>query len=116
MIRFLSWLFNKPYEICKSCETLKEQLDYERAQSKEMLSLISSLLKPKEIFVPEQPPMPITPRHTIFSRRRAELEKTDAELARKMRNSTLVAREDPEQKSKVNPVEQLEIDLGIPVI
>ena len=81
MIRFLSFIFGKPYEPCKSCETLKEQLLFERDQVTRLTETLLSIVKPKEV---EQAPVEIAPvaqSSALWTRRRAALEEKDRQEA-----------------------------------
>ena len=94
MIRFLSFLFNKPYETCKGCEILKQQLALANHEKKDLTDTLLSLIKPK---VYEQPPtelQPMQPKFTTFSKRRAALEAASREEARVLASSNLIGRPD----------------------
>jgi len=118
MIRFLMSLFGKDYNPCRSCELLSEQLEYERAQNKEMLETLTSLLKPVPIINQIQESRPLSPRGITFTKRRAELEKQDREKARIEKTSPYIAKPDnevkkDEPKTTTKTVEQLEMELGV---
>lgn len=110
MIRLLMSLFNKSYEPCKSCETLKEQLEYERANNKEYVQTLLNLINPKVV---EKPPIelePINQSAGLFSRRRAVLEARDREEARIKSQSKNLGRPDNTNSLEVS---KLENELGI---
>lgn len=120
MIRFLLALFGRSYEAyekCKTCEILREQLEYERSEKAEMLGTLTSLLKPVPIIQSGiQEPKPISPSGMVWSRRRAELEKQDRERMRVQTSSPVIARPDKELiKEDKGPktVDQLEHELGV---
>jgi hypothetical protein len=96
LIRFLSHLFKIPYETCKSCETLKQQLEFERSEKKELLDTIIKIVNPK---VTESVPVEINPVMStsgLFSRRRAALEERDRQEAQTKRESKNIGRPDIE--------------------
>lgn len=83
MIRLLLRLFNiRDFEVCKSCETLKQQLEYERSEKKQLTETLLNIINPKVI---EQPPVvlnPVAQTSGLFSRRRAAMEEKDRQEAR----------------------------------
>src|SRR5574338_201965 len=91
--------------MCEVCEVLKEQLNYERDRNKELLETLTSLLKPQTIITSAAEPKPITPKAVRWSRRRAELEKLDAETARINHTSPVIGSPDK--------IEDLEAELDI---
>jgi len=124
MTRFILALFGKSYESCKSCEILKQQLEYERSEKQMLLETLTSLLKPQIIVAQGTIELkPITSRFQMFSKRRVELEKADAERARIERSSVHIAKSDDELKNsnklneakeiKTRTVDDLEKELGI---
>lgn len=104
---------------CKTCEALREQLNYERSVNEEMLETLTSLLKP----VPVAPQSSLQnlsqqgPKGVLWSRRRAELEKQDRESMRIKVNSPVVGRPDSESQReeprKPKTIDQLELELGV---
>lgn len=79
MFRLFTHLIGKPFEECKSCETLKQQLEYERANNKELTSTLLSILKPA-VAIPDTPATELKPLVLSagnFSKRRAALEQRD---------------------------------------
>jgi len=123
MTRFILALFGKNYESCKSCEILKQQLEYERSEKQMLLETMTSLLKPQIIVAQGTTELkPITSRFQMFSKRRVELEKADAERARIEKSSAHIAKSDDELKNnklyeaketKIKTVDDLEKELGI---
>ena len=109
MIRFLSFLLNKPYEPCKSCETLKQQLEFERSEKKELLDTILRIVNPKVVeSEPVRELTPIVNTTGLFSRRRAALEARDRHEAQILAQSKNVAKPDITES-----IEQLENELGL---
>lgn len=107
MIRLLLRLFRiKDFEPCKSCETLKQELAFERAEKKELIETLIGIVKPKVIEAPVQELNPIVQTSALFSRRRAALEAKDREEAQIKRNSTILGRPD-------DKIKDLEAEVGI---
>ena len=77
MIRFISFLLGKPYEPCKSCETLKQQLAFVNEEKKQLTETLLSIVKPKTFEAPPVEVNPIVSTSGLFSRRRAALEQQD---------------------------------------
>ena len=112
MIRFISFLLGREYESCKSCQTLKEQLIYQRDQTDRLTNVLLDIIKPKTV---ESQPVEINQiqqSSALFSRRRAALEAKDREEARILRNSTNIGKPDDSLKS-ASSIESLEHELGI---
>lgn len=107
MIRFLLFLLGKQgYEECKSCETLKLQLEIANLEKKELTSTLLGLLKPKVYEAPPTELKATLPQLTTWSRRKAVLEQRDREAARIQANSKVIGRSDSE-------ISKLEGELGI---
>ncbi len=107
MLRFFCVLFKIPYETCQSCETLKQQLSFERSEKKELLDTLLKITNPKVIV--EQPQVELSPviqTSGLFSRRRAALEERDRIAAQKLKESTNIGRPD-------DNISKLESELGI---
>lgn len=112
MFRFLSYLFFKePFEECKSCEILKQQLALVNSEKRELTETLLSLLKPKVYEQPAVELQSMAPVATVFSRRRAALEQRDREAARVMVNSSVVGI--PDKGSREQSIQQLEQQLNI---
>lgn len=109
MIRFLSFLFNKPYETCKSCATYKEQLDFERSENKELRSTLLNLIKPKVFEQPAQELKPLGVAAQPWTKKRAILEQQARDKAKILTHSPLVAKTDDVNKK----IEELEQELDI---
>ena len=107
MIRLLLRLLGiKDFEVCHSCETLKQQLEFEREEKKQLMDTLLKITNPKVIESPIQELAPVVNTSALFSRRRAAAEARDREEARIKRDSTLLARPD-------DNLTKLERDLGI---
>lgn len=124
MIRFLSFLFNKPYEPCKSCQTLKEQLEFERAEKKELTQTLLNIINPKAIIAAPVELQPIHQTSGLWSRRREALEARDREEARLQKTSAHLAKPDAlrtvektiiTDRKIYDDVDKLEKELDIPV-
>lgn len=109
MIRFISFLLGKPYETCKSCETLKEQLKYVNDEKKQLTETLLRIVSPKAIETPPIELNQISQTSAIFSRRRAALEAKDREEARILKNSTNLGKPD----DKLKDIEKLEKELDV---
>ena len=115
MIRlFLRLLGIKDYEVCQSCETLKEQIKYEREQNRELMNNLLALTKP-HIDVIAAEPIAVNPlkQPMTFSKRRVELERQDRENAARIRQSSILIAKPDSATYDNNQVEQLEKELGI---
>lgn len=116
MIRFISFLLGKPYETCKSCETLKQQLAVVNEEKKELTRTLIEIVKPKPAVLQQiEPSRPISlPVVASFSRRRAILEQRDHEAARVLKESSFVARPDNVNDKIIDEaVDKLEAELNI---
>ena len=110
MIRFLSHLFGKPYETCKSCETLKGQLTLVNSQNRELTETLLKLVKPEVIHQPA--PTIITPAvaGATFAQRRAALEQAHKNTETIKKNSTFIARPDGFKLNPNRPVMEQSIE------
>lgn len=114
MIRFISFLLGKPYETCKSCEILKEQLIYERDNNQRLTNTLLDIIKPKTIEAPPVEINQIAQSSAIFSRRRAALEAKDREEAKIIKGSTVLGKPDKEVIPQQGlSIENLEKELGV---
>lgn len=119
MIRLLMHLLGKPYEECKSCETLRQQLAFVQEEKKELLETLLNIVKPKVFEAPVKHIEPLAATGMTFARRRAALESRDKEVARTMRDSKFVAAPDGVKVSSLKPLSvtqttsELEEELGI---
>lgn len=108
MLRFISFLLGKPYETCKSCETLKQQLDTVNAEKKELLDTLMSLIKPKVYEAPPQELEPVIPKTTMWARRRALLEEQAKVKADRERSAAK-----PDNLKEGRSVADIEEELGV---
>lgn len=129
MIRLLLRLFRiRDFEPCKSCETLKEQLLFERDEKKRLTDTLLNIINPKAVEIPTIELQPITQSAGLFSRRRAALEERDRQEAKILREAKHIGRPDAELQKKVElvnkqadaeveavnqSINQLENELGI---
>ena len=110
------FLLGKPYEVCRSCEVLKQQLAIANDEKAQLTETLLSLLKPKVYETAPQELRDMRPLAVTFTRRRAALEAKDREEARILRNSTVIGKADDElAKLRPGPLtaEQLEAELGV---
>lgn len=124
MIRLLLRLFNvRDYEVCQSCETLKQQLEYERAEKQKLTDTLLEIIRPKPVIVPERT-VELQPAKMIstFSRRRAVLEEEDRKNAQTVATSENLGMPDEVRKRRpieyvsppeVKSTEQIEAEVGI---
>ena len=112
----------EPYQYCKTCEVLREQLDYERSVNKELTETLTALLKPRPIVAEtaanSNQLKPVSMPGGMWSRRRAELERIDRESVKLQRNSPVIAKPDSEIEEVKKPeqrqtIEELEKELGV---
>lgn len=121
MIRlFLRLLGIKDFNVCASCETLKEQLAFERSEKKQLTETLLSIVKPKVIEAAPIEMNQIAQSSAIFSRRRAALEAKDRQEAQILTEAKHIGKPDIDVKgqslkssSNDNTVESLEDELGI---
>lgn len=114
MIRlFLRLLRITDYEVCLSCQTLKEQLAFERAEKQQLTETLLNIIKPKTYEAPVQELAPIVNTSALFSRRRAALEAKDREEAKILRSSTNLGKPDDSLRAIDKNVDKLEKELGI---
>ncbi len=115
MIRFISFLLGKPYEPCKSCETLKAQLAFVNDEKKQLTETLLKIVSPKTFEAPPTELNPIAVTSGLFSRRRAALEEKDRQDAMILAQRKHIGQPDDKIKN-VNPdenIEQLEKELNI---
>jgi hypothetical protein len=109
MIRIIFRLLGiKDFDECKSCETLKEQLLFEREEKKRLTDTLLQILNPK---VQEAAPVEvnqIAQSSALFSRRRAVLEARDREEAKIKKMSPNIGKPD-----NLKDINELEKELGI---
>lgn len=110
MIRLLLRLFNiRDFEVCQSCETLKQQLEYERSEKKQLTETLLAIVHPKVIEQPIVELSPIQQSAGTFARRRAVLEAKDREEARILNEAKYLGKPD----DKLKDINKLETELGI---
>lgn len=118
MIRLLLRLVGiKDYEVCQSCETLKQQLAYERDEKQKLTDTLLNIINPKVI--QQQIPneiAPVTVTSGSFARRRAALEAKDRQEAQILREAKFLGKPDDRLKDKSidEKIEKLEAELNIP--
>lgn len=117
MIRLLLRLLGiDDFEICKSCETLKQQLEYERSEKKQLTETLLNIVSPKTI---ESAPVilnPVAQSAGLFSRRRAALEEKDRQEARILAEAKHIGKPDDALQvvnDDAKKIEALEDELGI---
>lgn len=112
MIRLLLRLFRiYDFEVCKSCETLKGQLIYERDEKQRYVQALLDIIKPKVV---ESAPIElnqISQSSALFSRRRKALEEKDRIEAAVLSQSKNIGR--PDFASIDSNIDKLESELGI---
>ena len=121
MIRLMLRLLGiRDYEVCQSCQTLKEQLLFERDEKKRLTDTLINIVNPKVV---ESIPVEINPvvqTSGLFSRRRAAAEERDRQAAQILRNSTNLGKADdkirevtPKPIMSNTSVNDLEKELGV---
>jgi len=107
MIRLLLRLLRiKDYEICLSCQTLKEQLNYEREEKKRLTDTLLNIINPKVIEAAPVEVKPFNQSAGLFSKRRAAKEEADRQEAKILKESKFIGRSD-------DVISKLENELGI---
>ena len=110
MLRLLLRLFGiKDFEVCQSCETLKQQLEYERSEKKQLTDTLLAIISPKVIEAAPIEVNPITITAGNFARRRAILEQRDREEAKILKQANHLGKPDDNLKR----IDSLEKELGI---
>lgn len=100
------WFDLEP-DICPNCELLKQILEQERFERKEMLNVIIESNKPKTEYVPVQTPQEFKPKVVSWRVRQAALEQEDRIKAALLKNKT------KEMKDAQVDVSDLEQEMGI---
>lgn len=125
MVRLLLYLLGKvDYESCKSCETLKEQLQIANYEREQLTATLLGLLKPTIAEAPVREVEPIIRSAGTFARRRAAAEEADRIKASLVKNSPIIGVPDnlrrvrntnePQTQPEPDPeVEKLERELGV---
>lgn len=95
MFRFLAYAFGwRDFDPCKSCETLKQQLDLANAEKKELTATLLNLVRPQVVEQPTVQLEPFKQSGALWSRRKAILEEQDRLKARTIRESRFAATPD----------------------
>jgi len=119
MIRLFLHLFKiKDYESCKSCETLKSQLDFANTEKKELLETLLLLTKP--VVVTQTPEVkilnPLQQAGSTFARRRGILEDMHKKKEDTIKNSPFIAKPDdvaPKVHITQENISEMEKKLGL---
>lgn len=113
MFRLLTHLLGKPFEECKSCETLKQQLEFERAEKKELTKTLLDIIHPStsvQNSSNSSESIPVVSTSGLWARKRAALEERDRMAAATARLSKNLAKPDNPIQGEI---EKLESNLGI---
>jgi hypothetical protein len=108
LIRFLCFLLGRPYETCKSCQILKEQLLFVNDEKRQLTEILLKIVSPKTYENPLVELNPVVQTSGLFSRRRAALEEKDRQQAKILTEAKYLGRPD-----NLKDVESLEHELGI---
>jgi hypothetical protein len=109
MIRLLLRLLGiKDYEVCQSCETLKQQLAFVNDEKKQLTETLLSIVKPKTYEAPPIELNPVAAASGLFSRRRAAKELQDRMEAQILQEKKHLAIPD-----KNLSIAKLEQELGV---
>lgn len=103
MIRFLTFLLNKPYESCKGCETLKQQLDIVNKEKADMLETLLNLARPQIQHVDPVVMAPLNKTAIPWHKRKQMLEAEDAHAAKLREQNNKLVTVSPD---KVNKLEE----------
>ena len=108
MIRLILRLLRiRDFEVCASCETLKQQLAYERSEKTQLIDTILRIVNPKTIEAAAPIEMnQIASSSALFSRRRAALEEKDRQEAQIIKNSKNIGKPDIESLKAINDLEK----------
>ena len=128
MRRFILRLLGiKDFEICPSCENLKEQLRFERDEKKRLTDTLINIVSPKVV---ESAPLEINQiqqSSALFSRRRRALEERDRLAAQTLKQSKNLGMPDysgdpappflggstTQSYNGMNEIDNLEQELGV---
>src|SRR6266704_179704 len=115
MIRLLLRLLKiQDFEVCASCETLKQQLLFERDEKKRLTDILIEIVKPKTYETPAVEIQPIQQTSALFSRRRTALEAQDRERARILQEGRNIGPPDNIIKTAAaKTIDELEEELGV---
>lgn len=124
MIKFFHKLFNphcddcrdelRDSRICKSCETLRSQLDLANHEKKQLLAVIENLNNPKTetTEVPDNVE-PLQPRQVPWRVEKARLEKADREEHQRIMRAEEMRAEELRQAKARESIDKLEKETGI---
>ena len=110
MIRLLLRLFNiRDYEVCQSCETLKQQLAFERDEKRQLTETLLRIVNPK-VYESAAPIElnPIVATSGLFGRRRAAAEERDRQEAKILTEAKHLGKPD-----NLKDINKLEDELGV---
>lgn len=107
------FLFGKNYEECKSCQTLKEQLEFERAEKSELTKTLLNILNPKAVEAAPVELQPMSISAGTFAKRRAILEERDRQQAKILSEAKHIGKPDFPIKASDPVITKLEQELGI---
>jgi hypothetical protein len=113
MFRFISFLLGRTWEPCKSCENLKQQLEFERSEKRLLIDTLVAIVKPKEIEAPPVEINQIAQSSSLFSRRRAALEEADRVKAKIEAEKKFVGLPDYLKDVDDKGITKLERELGV---
>ena len=110
MLRFICFLLGKTYESCKSCETLRVQLDYERSNNAELLASLLNIAKPTVVEQHAKEIEPIRPKAIPWHKKQQMLEEQKRMEARVLRQRAV---DEKNESSVIKDIERLEAELGV---
>lgn len=118
MLRFITFLLGKQYEVCKSCETLREQLSYERDEKKRLTDTLLNIINPKVIEQPVVELSPIQQTAGLWTRRRQALEEKDRLESQVLKSSKNLGKPDnlKDVTKEYKDINELEAELGIETV
>lgn len=109
MIRLILRLLGiKDFEVCQSCETLKQQLAFVNEEKKQLTETLLAIVHPKVMEAAPVELSPIVQTSALFSRRRAALEAKDRAEAKILQEKKHLGMPDD-----IKSIEQLEKELGV---
>jgi hypothetical protein len=106
----------RDFEVCQSCETLKQQLAFERDEKKQLTETLLAIIHPKVIEQPTVELNPVTQISGLFSRKRAALETKDRAEAQIINEAKHLGKPDfANQKNEQDnrDIHKLEQELGV---
>lgn len=114
------FLLGRPYEPCKSCATLREQLamansmiQFQADRNRELIESVTALIQPKVVTPVDMKELrPIGRSAAPFSIRRQAMEQRDRQTAKVVNESPYLARPDSGTPESTK-VAELEKELGV---